>query len=185
MLLFGAIFITGLSISNYGQFLFAWQSSHFDGLMAGNLNIKAYIKSKFLLFTSVCTVVLLITSFYGLIDWRILLIQLAAYFYNVGIHTVLAIYQATYSYKGIDISKKSAFNFQGIGAAQWIYSFIVFLIPVLIYLPFSLFLNPWAGIVALGIIGLVSLLLQDWWVDLLSKEFMKRKYRILEGFREK
>lgn len=185
MLLFGAIFITGLSISNYGQFLFAWQSSHFDGLMAGNLNIKAYIKSKFLLFTSVCTVVLLITSFYGLIDWRILLIQLAAYFYNVGIHTVLAIYLATYSYKGIDIGKKAAFNFQGIGAAQWIYSLIVFLIPILIYLPFSLLLNPWAGIVALGIIGLVSLLLQDWWVDLLSKEFMKRKHRILEGFREK
>jgi hypothetical protein len=28
-------------------------------------------------------------------------------------------------------------------------------------------------------------LLQDWWIDILTKEFMLRKYKILEGFREK
>ncbi len=185
MLLIGGIFLTGLFISNYGQFLFAWQSSHFDGMMAGNLNIKTYIKSKFLLFTSVCTVVLLITSFYGLIDWRIALIQLAAYLYNVGIHTVIAVYFATHSYKGIDISKKAAFNFQGLGASQWIYSLLVFFIPLIIYLPLALLINSWAGIIALGILGLISFLLQDWWTELLTKEFIKRKHRILEGFREK
>lgn len=185
ILLIGGIFVTGLFVSNYGQFLFSWQSAHFDGMMAGHLNIKTYIKSKFVLFTAVCTLVLLLTSFYGFLDWRLLFIQLAAYLYNVGIHTVLAVYFATRSYKGMDISKGGAFNFQGVGASQWIYSMVVFAVPAIIYLPFSLLLNPWAGIIALSVVSLASFLLQDWWTELLSKEFSKRKHKILEGFREK
>ena len=184
-LMAGGIFLTGLFVSNYGQFLFAWQSAHFDGLMASNLSVKTYIKSKFALFTAVCTIVLLLTSLYGLMSWKLLLIQLAGYLYNVGIHTVIAVFFATHSYKGIDISKGSAFNYQGMSAEKWVYAMIVFLVPMIIYWPFALFINSWAGILALGIMGLLSFLLQDWWVDVLTKEFFKRKYKILSGFRER
>ena len=184
-LLMGGVFLTGLFISNYGQFLFAWQSAHFDGLMAGNLSIKTYIKSKFVLFTAVCTVVLLLTSLYGLMTWKLLVIQLAGYLYNVGIHTVIAVYFATRSYKAIDIGKGATFNYQGMGAEKWLYSLVVFVVPLLIYWPFALLFNAWAGIAAISILGLASFLLQDWWVDVLTKEFFKRKYKILTGFREK
>jgi hypothetical protein len=184
--LFGAVFVTGLFISNYGQFLFAWQSSHFDGLMASHLSIRTYIKSKFVLFTAICTILLLLCSFYGLLSWKLLFIQLAAYFYNIGINTVIVIYFATRSYKAIDIGKKAAFNYQGTGPAQWIYSVLIFLIPVAIYLPIKLISgSSWAGVVGLGIAGLISFFLQDLWVDWLTGEFFKRKYLILEGFRQK
>jgi hypothetical protein len=184
-LLFGAIFITGMFIINYGQFLFAWQSAHFDGLMAGNLNVKTYIKSKFVLFTAVCTVALLISSFYGLMNWKILLVQLAAYLYNIGINSVISVYFATYSYKSIDIGKGAAFNYQGMGAEKWLYSIVVLLIPFIIYWPLEFFFNTWTGIIVLAVLGLICFLLQDWWIDLLTKEFFKRKYKILGGFREK
>jgi hypothetical protein len=184
-LLFGGIFVTGIFISNYGQFLFAWQSSHFDGLMADRLSVRTYIKSKFALFTAVCSILLILSSFYGLMSWKILVVQVAAYFYNIGIHTVIAVYFATRSYKPIDIGKKAAFNYQGLGASQWIYSLFVFLIPMVIYLPVSLIAGSWWGILVLGLFGLISLLLQDWWVNWLTGEFRKRKYLILEGFREK
>lgn len=185
MLLFGGLFLTGIFISNYGQFLFAWQSSHFDGMMAGNLNIKTYIKSKFILFTAVSTLVLLLSSLYGLISWKILVIQFVGFLFNAGIHTVIVVYFATRSYKGIDITKKGAYNIQGTGASQLIYSLIIFLVPAAIYLPFALLVTPWTGIIVLGVLGLISFLLQDWWIELLTKEFIKRKHRILEGFREK
>ncbi|MEP7278231.1 MAG: DUF5687 family protein [Bacteroidota bacterium] len=184
-LLVGGIFLTGLFITNYGQHSFAWQSAHFDGLMAGNLNVKTYIKSKFVLFTAVCTVILLLTSLYGLMSWKLLIIQLAGYLYNVGIHTVIAIYFATRSYKAVDISKGSTFNYQGMGAEKWIYSLVVLIVPMLIYWPFAFFINAWAGVIALSAAGLISFLLQDWWVEVLTKEFLKRKYSILNGFREK
>jgi hypothetical protein len=172
-------------IINYGQFLFAWQSAHFDGMMASNLGVKTYIKSKFVLFTAVCTVVLLVTSLYGLLSWKLLLVQVAAYLYNVGIHTVISVYFATYSYKAIDIGRGATFNYQGMGAEKWLYSLVIFLVPMVLYAPFALFINAWAGIAALALLGLISFLLQDWWIDLLTKEFFKRKYKILSGFREK
>ena len=184
-LMFGGILLSGIFISNYGQFLFAWQSSHFDGLMASHLQVRTYIKSKFLLFTGISTIMFVLISFYGLISWKLLLVQLAGYFFNIGIHTVLAVYFATRSYKALDLSKGNAFNLQGLGAAQWIYSLFIFLIPVILYFPIALLVSPIAGIITLGVTGLVSFLLQDWWTELLTKEFMKRKHVILEGFREK
>ena len=184
-LLVGGIFITGIFISNYGQFLFAWQSSHFDGLMSGRLSVRTYIKSKFVLFTSVCSILLILSSFYGLISWKIILIQIAAYFYNIGVHTVIAVFFATRSYKAIDISRKAAFNYQGLGAAQWLYTLFILLIPMAIYLPVAFIAGSWWGILFLGLVGLVSLLLQEWWIDWLTKQFNRNKYLILEGFREK
>jgi hypothetical protein len=184
-IMMGALFVTGIFISNYGQFLFAWQSSHFDGLMAARLSVRTYIKSKFVLFTSVCTLLLFLSTFYGLISWKILVIQLAAYFYNIGLHSVIAVFFATRSAKPIDITRKAAFNYQGLGTAQWLYTLFVFLIPLGIYLPFSILAGPWWGVLALGLMGLISLLLQDWWIDWLTRQFIRRKYQVLEGFREK
>jgi len=185
LLMFGAMFVTGIFVTNYGQFLFAWQSSHFDGLMSGRLSVRTYIKSKFLLLISVSTVQLLLSTIYLVIGWKLIVIQIAAYFYIVGVHTVLTAYFSTRSYKYIDITRKATFNYQGLGGSQWLLSLLSFLIPMVLYLPFTLLIGPWAGVAALGLIGLASLLLQDWWIGVLTKEFNKRKYLILEGFREK
>ena len=184
MLLFGGIFITGVFVSNYGQFLFAWQSAHFDGLMAGTLSVKKYIRSKFVLFTAVCTLILLLSSFYGFISWKLLVVELAGYLYNVGAHTVIAVYFATRSYAGIDIGRGTTFNYQGMGAEKFLYTLVVLLVPMFIYWPFALLLTPLAGVIAVAVLGLVSLLLRNWWIDVLTKEFFKRKYKILDGFRE-
>jgi len=184
-ILLGGTLITGIFIINYGQFLFAWQSNYFDGLMSANISIKQYIKSKFILFLSVSTVSLLAVSFYGFLSWKIVVVQLAAYFYNTGFNSVICVYFATRSYKGLDLTRSASFNYQGTGASQWLSGLVFMLIGTVIYLPFALLFNAWAGILAIGLFGLINLLLQDWWTDQLTKQFLKRKYRILEGFREK
>jgi hypothetical protein len=48
MMMFGAVFMTGVSILIYGQFIYAWQSAHFDGLLSNKINFKDYIKAKFM-----------------------------------------------------------------------------------------------------------------------------------------
>jgi len=184
-LIFGAIFITGLFIISYGQFLFAWQSAHFDGMMAGNLSVRTYIKSKLQLFTGVSSVIFLLSSLYGFLNWKIVVIQLAAYLYNIGIQSIIAVYFATFSYKAIDIGRSATFNYQGMSAERWVYALAIYVVPIVIYLPFGWLINAWAGMTALGVLGLTSYLLQDWWTDILTKGFLKRKYKILDGFREK
>jgi hypothetical protein len=184
-ILLGAIFITGIFMVNYGQFLLAWQSSHFDEIMISNIGIRSYIESKFILMIVMSTIALLPSLFYGFISWKIIPIEIAAYLFNVGIHTVLVTLFATRNYKGFDISKSASFNYQGIGVVQWVYSLAIVLVGLIIYLPVALFFNTWLGIVSVGILGLIFLLLQNWWIDIIVKQFKKNKYKILSGFREK
>jgi hypothetical protein len=185
ILLLGSIFITGMFMVSYGKFLFAWQSNHFDGLMASNMNIKTYIKSKLILLTSFSTIAFLLSLLYGFISWKLVPILIAAWLFNIGIHSILTVFIGTLNYKAIDLSKGSSFNYEGTGAAQWLYSFMILIIGGIIYLPFALLINSWSGIAAIAIIGLISFLMQDWWLDKLTAQFENHKYKMLEGFREK
>lgn len=185
ILLFPALFITGLFIINYGQFAFAWQGSCFDGLLTSNLPVSEYIRGKLLLFAIASTIAFILCSFYGFIDRRLLLIQAAAWLYNLGFNSLLTIWFATYSYKSINLTKAATFNYQGIGAATWLYAIVVLLVPFAIYLPFGLTGHPWIGFTVLGLIGIFGLLFRNWGIKFLTKQFYKRKYLILEGFRER
>ena len=185
ILLVVCIFITGMFMTSYGQFLFAWQSNHFDGLLSNNINIRSYIKSKLALLISFSTISFLLSLLYGFINWKLIPILIASWLFNIGIHCILTGFIATRNYKGLDLSKGSTFNYQGTGAAQWLYSFVILIIGALIYFPFALLISKWAGIAAIGLLGLTSFLMQDWWLDRLTLQFKKHKYKMLEGFREK
>jgi hypothetical protein len=185
MLMFAAFFVTGIFILNYGQFLFAWHSNYFDGLMSSNISMATFIRSKFLLFISVSTLAFVATSFYGFISWKVLPIQLAAFLYNIGVNTVIATYLATRSYKGIDLAKSATFNYQGTSSTQWLFSLLVILAPMLVCFLISKFFNPWLGVITIGSLGLISLLMQNYWIGVILSGFNERKHIILEGFREK
>ncbi|MHA4893596.1 DUF5687 family protein [Pedobacter sp. PWIIR3] len=183
-MMFGAIFMTGISIIIYGQFMFAWQSAHFDGLLVSKINFKDFIKAKFLLFTIGCTIVTLLASFYGFLSPKLLLLHLAAYLYNIGFGTVVVLYLATLNYKRLDITKAATFNYQGTGATQWLLMFPYALTPILIYVPFGIWNKPYVGLLAVSIFGLVMLVMRGFWVNYITKRFEKQRYKIAEGFRE-
>ena len=184
LMLFAAIMMTGISILTYGQFMFAWQSSHFDGLLANKINFKDFIKAKFLLFTISCTIITLLASFYGFMSWKLLLMHLAAYLYNIGFGTVVVLYFATFNYKRLDITKSASFNWQGVGASQMILGLPFILLPILIYLPFGALNHPFWGLFAVGSFGLLMLLLRNFWIKVITNKFEKQRYKIAQGFRE-
>lgn len=183
-MLFAAIFMTGISIVTYGQFMFAWQSAHFDGLLVNKINFRDFIKAKFLLFTISCTIITILSSFYGFISYKLLLLHLAAYLYNIGFGTVIVLFFATNNYKRLDITQSASFNWQGVGATQWILGLPFFLVPIFLYVPFGMMNKPYWGLLAIGLFGLIALLLRNYWIDLIVKRFEKQRYKIAEGFRE-
>lgn len=183
-LIFAAVFMTGITVVLYGQFMFAWQSKHFDGLMSNKIDFRNFIKAKFLLFTISSTMVTLLTMFYGFISYKLILLHLVAYLYNIGFSTVLVLYFATLNYKRLDLSSGSQFNWQGIGATQWIITFPFVLVPILIYLPFGSTGMPYFGLAAVGIFGLIMLATRNFWIKFLVNRFEKKRYKIAEGFRE-
>lgn len=183
-MLFPAIFMTGISIIIYGQFMFAWQSAHFDGLLANKISYTNFIKAKFLLFTISCTIITLLAALYGFMSWKLLLLHVVAYLYNIGFGAVIVLWFATKNYKRLDLSKSGNFNWQGTGAVQWIMGFPLLLLPFVIYGPFAFMGKPYMGLFALGLFGIITLLMRNLWVNQLTKIFIKKRYKIAEGFRE-
>jgi hypothetical protein len=183
-MLFAALFMTGISLITYGQFMFAWQSAHFDGLLTSKINFKNFIKAKFLLFTLSCTIITILASFYTFISYKILILQLATYLYNIGFGTVIVLFFATMNYKRLALTKSASFNWQGVGATQWILGLPLILIPIFIYIPFGMLNKPYWGLATIAIFGLITLLMRNVWINLLVKRFEKQRYKIAEGFRE-
>lgn len=185
MVLFCGLFMTGVFLIQYGRFGFAWQSRHFDGLLAANLSIEEYIRSKSTLYMLATTLAFIVSTVYGFLDWRLVLIEGAAWLYNMGVTVPLSLWASMLNYRAIDIDKSAMFNYQGSGGAETFYSVVVFLSPFLIYLPVSLIFSPWTGIAAIAATGAIGLLFRGRLIVLLTKEFYHRKYRMLQGFREK
>lgn len=183
-MLFAAIFMTGINISVYGQFMFAWQSAHFDGLLVNKINYHDFIKAKFLLFTISSTLITALSAFYGFMSYKLLLLHLAAYVYNIGVGTVVVLYFANFNYKRLDITTSASFNWQGVGASQWLLGLPLLLVPLIIYIPFGIFNKPYWGLAMLALLGLIGLLLRKYWVGVIVRKFEKQRYKIAEGFRE-
>lgn len=182
---FVGMFMTGIFIINYGQFMFAWQASHFDGLLVSKVNVKEFLRAKFLLFTIISTGFFLLTTPYVYFGWHVLLVHFIMYIWNIGVNTTLVLYFANRNYKRIDLSKGAAFNWEGVSGSQWILSIPLLLAPYVIYGPFALFHHADIGIALMGIIGLMFILTRSFWIKQLEADFYTNRYKIAEGFRNK
>ncbi len=183
-LLFAAVFMTGIFQIVYGQFMYAWQSGHFDGLLTTRIEPKDFLKAKFLLFTISASLVTMITFLYGFLSWKLLLLHLCVYLYNIGFGSVVVLFFANYNRKRLDLTKSGSFNWQGVGATQWLLALPLLLVPFLIYWPFGVANLPYWGVISIGIFGLITLAMREIWLNLLTKLFIKERYKIAEGFRE-
>lgn len=182
-IIFCGMFMTGIFIINYGQFMFSWQSAHFDGILVSKVRAKDFFRSKFLLFTIFSTLTFILTIPYVYFGWRVLIIHFIMFIWNLGVNTLLVLFFANRNYRRIDLSKGAAFNWEGVGASQWILSIPLLLGPFIIFLPFNMLNYPEAGLSIIGLIGLLFILTREYWINKLIVQFQEKRYTIAEGFR--
>ncbi len=77
------------------------------------------------------SVLFLLTSFYGLIDWRLIVIQLACCLYNIGVNIILMMYLATWNYKSMDLSTGSMMYYKSSGIVQRVFTFLLIILPLI------------------------------------------------------
>lgn len=183
--IFVGMFMTGIFIISYGQFMFSWQASHFDGILVSKINFIDFLKAKYLLFTVVSTIAFLLTTPYVYFGWQILLVHFVMYLWNIGVNTTIVLFFANRNAKRIDLSKGASFNWEGVGATQLLLSFPLILAPYIIYIPFALFKHGITGLLVLGIIGVIFILTRNFWIKKLEEDFVQKRYTIAEGFRNK
>ncbi|MFA6944321.1 MAG: DUF5687 family protein [Pedobacter sp.] len=184
-IVFCGMFMTGIFIINYGQFMFSWQSAHFDGILVSKVSARDFFRAKFLLFTFFSGLCFLLTIPYMYFGWKVLIVHFIMFIWNLGVNTLLVLYFANRNYRRIDLSKGATFNWEGVGASQWILSIPLLLAPFLIYYPFNLWGYPEAGLALVGITGLIFMITREFWLNRLVKIFQEKRYLIAEGFRNK
>jgi hypothetical protein len=190
-LIFVGIFMTGGITLIYGQYILSWESSYFDGILSHIDDFYMYFKAKYNLLVLATLACLIITLPYAYFGTRILLINIMAALFNMGVSSVFVLYMSTNNKKRLDLSKGAAFNYQGVSATQFLISFPVMLIPLIIYLPFWALGNIYGdhlydiGILSIGGIGLLALALHKPLLKGVVNRFLERRYLIGEGFRKK
>ncbi|MCD4746031.1 MAG: DUF5687 family protein [Bacteroidales bacterium] len=184
-LIFIGIFMTGGLMLNYLNYAFSWEGRYFDYILTSNIDAEKYIRVKFIISLLVCTFSFVVTIPYVLFGVKILLINFITFLFNIGVISFVLLYNATFNKKSMDLSKGATFNYQGMGASNWLVMLPVFLLPIFIYFPFNYFGVPYTGLIVVGLLGISGLLFNKSILKIITKQFYKRKYKMAEGFREK
>jgi hypothetical protein len=176
--------MTGGMTMNYLNYAFGYESNHFDGILTSRVNMAHYLRAKLsigMLISFFCFIITIPYLFFGM---HILLINFVTFLFNLGFISYVLLYMATFNKKRMDLSKGGSFNYQGVGATNWLVLLPAFILPLIIYTPFGLTGHAYAGFAAIGLIGLAGLLSRKFWIRLIEMSFHRRKYIMAEGFRE-
>ncbi|HLT73791.1 MAG TPA: DUF5687 family protein [Ohtaekwangia sp.] len=183
-LIFVGTFITGVFMMNYGQFLFSWQASHFDFTLTRPVSLEQFVNSKYWLLAIVTLVFFVLSIPYVYFGWDILLMNFATLLFNLGVNVYVIMNLSMWSPKRIDLTKGGAFNVQGAGAAQWLMGLPVLIGPYVFYLPLALFGYHLAGIIAIGVVGLIGIICRPYLIALTAKRLQQNRHILAEGFRK-
>jgi len=182
MFIFVGIFITGIFMINFGQFIPAWDSGYYKLLMSQNIKYKEYLNSKYMLMTMSAIIMFILSIPYVYFGWEILVIHFAAMVYNIGINSYVLLYGGSFNRKKIDLTQRAAFNFQGTGAVQWLVGFPLLLFPILIfYIPYK-FIGFEAGVATLILLGVIGIVFHQKIMKMITKKYQKSKYEMISAF---
>ncbi|WP_430815086.1 DUF5687 family protein [Carboxylicivirga sp. RSCT41] len=184
-LIFVGLFISGGFMMSFGLYFFAWESGHFDLMLTANTTYKDYIKAKYFLMLSTSTIIYLLSTFYVAFGLEILYINSMCFLFNIGVNSLLLLYFATNNNKYMDLSKGSAFNYQGVGGRHFVLMIPLLVTPIFIYLPFGMMDQGNVGFALIGILGILGLLFREKMMDIITRRFIRKRYQMSEGFRNK
>jgi hypothetical protein len=183
-LLFVGVFITGIFMINYGQFLFSWQANHFDFTLTRPVSLRQFIESKYWLLNTVTVFCFLLSIPYAYFGWNIVFNHAMLTLFNMGVNIFIILNMAMWGPKKLNLTKGGSMNYEGVGAAQWVMGIPILISPYVIYTPFAIAGRPDLGVMALGLIGLIGIVLRSYLLKLTTRRLERLKYSIAEGFRK-
>jgi xanthosine utilization system XapX-like protein len=182
MLVFVGIFVTGIFLINFGQFIPAWDSAYYKLLMSQNIKYEQYLKSKFILMVLSVVILTVLSIPYVYFGWNILILNIAAALYNAGVNSHVILYAGSFNRKKIDLNQRAAFNYQGTGAVQWLLGIPLILLPMLIFALFNFTINFEAAVAAIAIIGLIGIVFHQKLMTTITQKYQLSKYKMIDAF---
>lgn len=182
MFAFIGIFVTGIFLINFGQFIPAWDSSYYKLLMSQNIQYKDYLKSKHTLMALSVIILFVLSIPYVYFGWKILIAHFAAAVYNVGVNTHVILFGGAFNRKKIALDQKAAFNFQGTGAVQWLIGIPLMLVPMAIFGIINWLVNFEVAIATLLTLGLLGIVFHHKIMNAIVRKYQDSKYKMINAF---
>ena len=179
----GGMFMTGIFSMMYGQFFPAWHSRYYPLLMAQNVKMKQVLQSAFFLMAVTNVVFYLLSLGYMYINPKVLYIHLVVMLYNIGVNSFVIFALGLNSKKSIDLDQRAMFNYQGMSATNWLISFPILFGPLAVYGIIAAIFGNIAAYLALGGLGLVGIILHPRLIDYFTKQYLKRKHKMIAGYK--
>lgn len=184
MFIFVGSFITGIFMLQYGQLFLSWNSSNFDFFLKKKGGVEALVKGKYLLFMAISGLCFILTVPYAYFGWDYLLIHLATFLFNMGVTMHLVVFIALWKPKPMDLNKGGMFNYEGVGIAQFLMIIPLMAAPYAVFLPFALLINDYAGLLALGVVGIIGIFAFHSLSQFSINKVLYNRYEISSSFRQ-
>ena len=113
VLMFASLFITGGFALNYGQYIPAWDSTHYKLLMSQSFSYRKFLESKWVLMVSMTALLYLLSFPYLYFGTEIFLMITAGAIFNIGFNSLFLLYAGSFNRKRIDLTKGGFGNTQG------------------------------------------------------------------------
>ena len=184
MYVFAGIFISGVFMINFGQFVPSWDAAYYQMIMSQNIPMRKYLASKAALISFSIIILSILSTPYVYFGWNILLIIFTCALYNLGVNVPLLMFTGSFNKKRIDLEKSPFMNYQGTGAAQWLVAIPLLAVPLGIFYLFYKLFSFNIGLLVIGILGVIGILLRNYLMDRITIQYKKNKYAMIHGYKQ-
>lgn len=182
---FLGVFMTGIFLSNFGQFIPAWDSSYYSMMMSQNIPLRKYLESKATLISVSVVVMFLLTIPYVYFGWEALAINFACALYNLGVNIPVILFFGSFNKKRIELDQSPFGNMQGTSATQFLIMLPVLVVPIVLFTIFYYLISFEAAVIVLSVLGIIGFALKNYLLNLITEQYRKKKYGMIAGFKEK
>ena len=182
---FVGIFMTGIFLSNFGQFIPAWDSSYYSMMMSQNIPMRKYLESKVILITVSIVFMFLLTIPYVYFGWEALAINFGCALYNLGVNIPVILYFGSFNKKRIELDQSPFGNMQGTSATQFLIMLPVLVVPIVLFSIFYYVFNLQVAVIVLSVLGALGFAMKNYLLNLITEQYKRKKYGMIAGFKEK
>jgi hypothetical protein len=178
--------LVGMSAIVYGQFLFSWESSFFDGIIARRIDFKRYVYSKYYIMSMLVLIgsIPIFCLMVPIVHVNPLLI-IALTLFVLGPIQFIIFFLGCLNDARIDLSMGQFFNYQGVKGKNFLVAFAFFLIPTLLYALLNYLFGNITALLSISFTGIVFIVFHKYWLEnIIIRKFLDRKYKNLEGYRK-
>lgn len=177
------LYASGIFAMNYGQLMFAWESSYFDGVLTRRFKLEDIVLAKLLLLQYSCAIFFFMSlPLFAVLAPDLIPLHVAFVVYNAGVTCVLMLFLAIGNEKRVELAQVGFFNFEGFSIVHWLW-FLPTVVPPAVLIYFMKDRGNLALLILWGV-GMTGLLLNKQWSRFFARQLRARRYIMSAGFRK-